>query len=234
MICQVRLIYRKAIMICITMKHILLSVPLVLFSTVFLQAQSDLHFGAKIGANLNNVKITLAENPFSSETPNTEYALGYQAGCWLNLPVSPKVNFRWELAYSSERYKTDSTGSKVIFNYLDLDLLVGYRLLNNLSIEIGQGIGKMLSAKWTVDDHEFDLYDDYETGFDVSLNFGMVYHLHPKLSIGLRYNQGLDDLSEQIVMFSDSDGQRFEIVDVKEVNRNFQLNLYYSFNAKRE
>ena len=129
---------------------------------------------------------------------------------------------------------SDSGEWKTNFNYIDLDLLVGYRLFESLKIEIGPGIGKMLSAKWTVNDNETDIHDDYKKGFDVSLNFGMLYHLHRKFSIGFRYNQGLNDISEQKILFTDSNGQNLEVIEIDEVSRNFQLNLYYAFNANSD
>ena len=101
-------------------------------------------------------------------------------------------------------------------------------------MEIGPGIGKMLSAKWIVNDNETDIHDDYKKGFDVSLNFGMLYRLHRKFSIGFRYNQGLNDINERKILFTDSNGLNLEVIEIDEISRNFQLNLYYTFNANSE
>ena len=217
------------------MKTVFFSFLFVFFSVVLLQAQTDPQIGVKIGANLSNVKFTIGENPFSTEAPNTAYSLGYQVGMWLNVPVSSKLDFRSELAYSNERYQMSDSGEwKTSFNYIDLDLLVGYHLFKNLKMEIGPGIGKMLSAKWIVNDNETDIHDDYKKGFDVSLNFGMLYRLHRKFSIGFRYNQGLNDINEQEILFTDSNGQNLEVIEIDEISRNFQLSFYYTFNANSE
>lgn len=190
-------------------KFFLLLTATFLISSSFAQVR----FGLKAGGNLANI----------DGFDRSKMKLGLNAGPALQIKLANVFFLQTELLYSIKGSSSDSLQSsdaKLNLNYINLPILVGYRLAPNFSIKLGPEIGRLLSAKSEINGNTKDLTDFYES-FDLGMDLGLAYNFK-KLAIDLRYNYGLKDLLNK----ANQNGTTGEVENVGS-NRVLQFSLCY-------
>ncbi|MGL2963256.1 porin family protein [Flavobacterium sp. RSB2_4_14] len=164
-------------------------------------------FGVKAGVNFAN--LTASED--------LTMKVGFHIGGFMEYKLSKKFTLQPELLYSTQGAKyqgSDALSGYIISGesnyklaYLNLPVMAKYYVSSKFSLEAGPQIGFLLSAKNEFDysgtllgepiseSGEVDIKDDFNA-FDYGINFGAGYDFNDKISLGLRYNLGLSDVSD--------------------------------------
>lgn len=172
-----------------------------------LPVYSQIKLGVKAGGNLATIHYDNRLGVIHEPKPVIRYHLGAIA----ESNLSQKVFIRSELFYS--RKGSNSSDS----HYLNVPLIVGYRLIPNLSLYFGPEVGYVLGMSK-------DRYNDFRD-FDFGIDGGILYGLTRSLSLDLRYTYGLvrmRNVKSQVDNDPVYDGQ----------NRVAQLGVNYMFLRK--
>jgi len=191
-------------------------------------AQAQLKVGFKAGA----LASSRSDGGIGLSSGSNETAkLSYLAGAVLAYPVYDKGFLQAELLYSNEGYRAEGIGSEVIrdhLHYLSLPILLQYEITNQLSVGAGPEISYLLAARQhSTNNSGFPTGPlDWYRPFELGINLNVQYRLLEQLSVGLRYNIGLTDITENIE-FSNF-GRGTTVIDTGELyNRSLQLSLLY-------
>ncbi len=197
---------------------------ILLFSFSFLLigyiCYSQVSFGMKSGINIATTKGLFA-------FPKNR--IGWQAGGFAVIPLHKKIFLQSELLYS-----TKGNGFNQInpfgapngvyrFNYLNLPILLGYKIDKKTSAFFGPEFGYLTSVREVYSDNDnFNVSNDFPTKFDVGLGVGLNYKIIKKACIEIRYNYGFNTL-----YYVDAVGKRHS--ETKGANRVFQIGVNYLF-----
>lgn len=155
------------------------------------------------------------------------YMLSYSVNTYIGYKTSGWIGFSAEPGYIRKGGAAGSTGlngSKYVFNYINMPLLVDFYVVNKLSLSIGLEPALLLSAKYIYDGGKIDAFWDYED-FELSGLIGMIYRPLDFLDIGFRYSIGITYLSE--IEYTTIGGD--PAGNSKTFNQYFQLFLRYRF-----
>lgn len=191
-----------------TMKKVLLTAAVLFIATASFAQFSG---GIKAGANF----ATLGGDDVGDDA---KMRVAFHFGLYGSYPLSDKLSLQPELLYSSVGAKYDFSESDPDFgdysvdgsyqlNYLSVPIMLGFKLSENFSLQVGPQIGFLLSAK-DKGDVKFDggsesYDDDIKDGFkgtDFGLNFGLGYSFG-KMGVSARYSLGLSSIAD----YEDSD-----------------------------
>jgi len=158
----------------------------ILISTTQLQSQS--RFGIRGGLNVSNVSF---EN-----LPNRSELFGYHVGIFADMPIiNGFMYLQPELSFSTKGVNYEALGNEetLDMNYIEFLLPVAFRL-GNIDIQVGPTAGYLVtSADYTVFE-DLTVIEDAYNKFDAGLTAGLTYNFR-NVMIGIRYNQGLVDVS---------------------------------------
>jgi hypothetical protein len=164
------------------MRKIFLSITvlLCLLITSKIQAQG-IGVGIKVGANFANQSIT---------DWDTSTKTGFVGGAYVILAFSEKWAIQPEVLFSSQ-------GSNVPDNindlsYLNIPVLLRWKPVSLLSIEVGPQFSSLISA---VDKSGDSIEDDFKNS-DFGLALGATVHLPLGFNGGLRYVWGFTNVSD--------------------------------------
>ena len=152
-------------------------------------SNAQVKFGIRAGLNASNISF--------KNLPNKSELFGYHAGVFADIPVSPNfMSVQPEISYSTKgtSFKPLNDRKTLNLNYVDLFLPVAFKL-NIFDLQVGPFASFMTSTP------DFTYYSDnkvYVDGFkkyDFGLTGGLSMNIN-KLLIGLRYNQGFVDVTE--------------------------------------
>lgn len=191
-------------------RFVLLS--LTLFFLFSLKAQNT-RFGLKAGLNISNIN----SNYTGSFDPRT----GLNAGALINIPLQYSWSVQPEIYFSGQGAKyysyNDGYNHQLILNYVNIPLLIQYKLHGGLLLETGPQAGFLISAKDKVGDLETgNVYNSDFKNVDFAWSFGIGYRSISGLGVDLRYNPGISNVNNL--------GN--EILH----NNVLQLGLFYLFN----
>jgi len=192
------------------MKKLLAVAVVILFFLSTTNAQQT-NFGIKAGYNSSSVQI--------SDGVDYDSKSGLHIGGLAHIHVTEHFAVQPELVFSCQG--GERTNSKLKLNYINIPVLGQYMVSNGFRLQTGPQIGFLVSAEQEFGDVEVDVDDTYNS-VDFSWSFGAGYIFDSGLGIDLRYNLGLNNISD------DSD---FEAK-----NRVFQAGIFYQFknNGKRK
>lgn len=215
----------------------------------------EIKFGAKVGLNVSNLR-----GNYPSEIDENKSKMGFHIGGFAEYPINEKFTLQPELLFSTQGntygYKDYYGGGSyyegadynVKLNYLNLPIIVKYKIIEKLSIDFGPQIGFLMSAKTKIDvtedssdptenySVEIDLLNDgtYDFGgttiqvkgranrLDFSLNLGASYDITEKIFIQGRYNLGLSTIDK-----NSTNGESTNSWNLK--NGVFQISAGYRF-----
>lgn len=218
-------------------KSVGIAVVIVIASTLFVNAQ-ERNFGVLGGLNYANIRGDRAESI------NNSWRLAYHLGVFSNFSLSDKIALEPRLLFSSKGYDNEIDFDQFNFaqsdgptipqdrvnytsrnNYLSVPVLLKYKLVNNLSLDLGPEIAFLLYSKdviTKVDREGFYAKGDvpYEGSGDFFLDYGamagVTFYFTTNASIQLNYFHGLSNLH-----------RKAPIGDSTENNSVFQLSLSY-------
>ena len=215
----------------------------------------EIKFGAKIGLNLSNLR---GDYPTGIDEHNSK--IGFHIGGFAEYEINDKFTLQPELLFSTQGntygYKDyygggsyyDGADYNLKLNYLNLPVIVKYKIIEKLSIDFGPQIGYLMSAKTKIDvtedsrdpsqnySVEIDMLNDgtYNVGgttiqtkasvnrLDFSLNLGASYDITEKIFLQGRYNFGLSTVDK-----NSTNGASTNSWNMK--NSVFQLSAGYRF-----
>lgn len=218
------------------MKKSVSVVVIALASTLFMNAQEK-NFGFVGGLNLANIRGD------RTEFINNSWRLGYHFGVFSNFSLSDKIALEPRILFSSKGYNDEIdfgefqsqngelplTQRHVKYanrnSYLSVPLLLKYKLVDNLSLDLGPEIAFLLYSKdviTKVDGEGYFAKGDVpqEGSGDFFLDYGamagVTFYFTSNTSIQLNYFHGLSNLHRKAI-----------IGDSTENNSVFQLSLGY-------
>lgn len=186
------------------MKKVILC--LVIVSLTTLGASSQVNFGLKAGMNISTLR--------GDGVGKAKSLIGANVGAFVNIPVSTMFSFQPEVLYSMEGAKEDVFDTKIMLNYVNIPLMLKYTDASGFFGELGPQIGFLTSAKSKINGNTADIKDLFKST-NFSLGIGAGFNFTSSVGVGLRYNLGLSNISE------DTND------DVK--TGNFSIGIHYSF-----
>lgn len=194
------------------MKKISTALIFALFVSVGAFAQG-ISGGVKAGMNLANQ--TFSANGY---TTSPSFLPGIHAGVYVTAMFSEHLGLQPEVLYSGQGAKSGT--SKLKLAYVTVPVLVRYNVNSLLSFHAGPQIGVLAAAKSKSGSSESqDVKDSFKTT-DIGIAAGVGIDLPMKLNFGLRFIQGLSDISD------DTSGS------TKQKNYTLQLSVGYKLFGK--
>ena len=150
---------------------------------------AQLKFGVKAGLNASTVSFP--------NLPNKSEKIGFHVGVFTDIPVVENfMSVQPELSYSTKgtSFKVLSEKQSIEMNYVDFLLPVSFKM-SNFNINVGPFASYLISTPdYTYYNNNSVLVDAFKK-FDAGLTAGLGYNFN-KMMIGVRYNQGFIDVTE--------------------------------------
>lgn len=207
------------------MKNLILTGMICLSFISFTKAQTlSPSIGIKGGVNFTNL--------YTEDVDDNNILTSFNAGLFVNLPVSSGVSIQPELNFSrkgSELVYDNAFASgttRVKLNYLEMPVLLKLNLTPNLNVHFGPYVAYLIDGKATNEsnDGSFNFEEninkddlnewDYGLSGGIGLDFGST-------SLGVRYNYGLQTIGKE----RDFGGNTYTFPDSK----NSALSMYIGF-----
>lgn len=192
------------------MKKIILAL---LITNICSLTSAQVRFGVKAGYNLSTLIYSGTQSP-DGEKPMS----GFNAGIFTSLPFSKAFSLEAETIYSTQGagFQNYSANRTLNYDYLNIPVLLRYKMHMGIFFETGLQVGILLSANENSNGNSMGImYRTYSQDF--AWPMGLGYQMPNKhFGVDLRYNLGLINISK-----SGSD------VNVK--NSVFQFGVFYTF-----
>ena len=177
---------------------------------------SQVRFGVKSGINIATTRDLIAY-------PRNR--LAWYAGGLAKIPISKKFFLQTELLYSTKGNRSyNQVGPlKIVtrLNYLNVPILLGYKIDQKTSLLFGPELGYMTSAHIALSNGEnFNESNSYHPKFDMGLSIGLNYRIVNDVGFEVRYNYGF-----KTFYYIDRSGVRHD--ETKAGNRVFQIGVNY-------
>lgn len=170
-------------------------------------------FGIKGGANL----MMMGKYDFLGTEYTSKYLPGWQAGFYLDLPLSEKLSFMPEVLYSQKGSKVEETVSgntgeiKLKAGYIDVPVLLSFNASPQFSVVFGPQASFLVNqttkiyANNTLTSTVTDK-DNFRSSIAGGI-VGLGYKLTPKVNLNARYNMDFqsiakDDINQDKSRFS--------------------------------
>ena len=191
------------------MKKIFLGAALAVGTLGFAQS-----FGVKGGGNMSTVA--------GLEDIDTEYKFGWNAGIFMNIPLSESFSLQPEALYNTLGTKakfSDNTDNDVTWklDYVTVPVMVQYNATPKFYLEAGPQFGVLVSSKEKVGSETSESNIEDMNHFDFGAAAGLGYWITPNLGVNARYVAGFSD-----IMRGNGSNK-----DVR--NNNIQVGLSYKF-----
>ena len=159
---------------------------------------SDIKYGAKGGLNIANL--------VGDDAGDANVFIGFNAGFFIEIPVTDKLVFQPEILYSAQGSKSEgiidgyNVDATLKFNYINVPLMFKYQVANKFSLEAGPYIGFLTSAKLKFDveglgSDTVDMKDDVKST-DFGIGVGMNYEFSDVIFANARYQGGLTEIGD--------------------------------------
>ena len=159
-----------------------------LFTTISFASYSQIRLGVRGGLNLSRIS--------GDDDDDNGMKFGFHLGGMVHVPIKGRLCFQPEILFSTKGTQSkEESDSKLALNYVDIPLLLNYRIENGLFFEVGPTIGVLVSANLKYDGDSEDVKDSFKAS-DVGAAFGVGYRTDMGLSLGLRYQLGLSNIAD--------------------------------------
>lgn len=183
----------------------------------------QIKFGSKLGMNVANL--------VGDDAGDAKDIIGFNAGLFVEIPISDKFTFQPEILYSAQGSKSEgplnvdgttyNVEATLKFNYINVPLMFKYHIANNFSLEAGPYVGFLTSSKlkFKVEGLGSDTVDmkDNMKSTDLGLGIGMNYEFSDIIFANARYQGGLTEIGDV-----DAGGNKIK-------NSVFQIGLGFRF-----
>ena len=149
------------------------------FCLIFIYSFGQLKGGIKGGANFCTFMVSKSGDLFTDETFNPK--VSYHIGTYVQNSFSKQLAWQIEVLFSNKGYihKQGDESVNVSLNYLNWPVLLIYRPVKLLELEIGPEFGYLITG------------EEFLSSFDFGIDFGARFNISEKFNAGLRYSQGL-------------------------------------------
>jgi hypothetical protein len=195
------------------MKKLILMSGLVIFSNY---SYSQFAFGVKGGININELSVSGSSvgDPYKTN-------MAFHVGVYAQLKLSDdKLSLIPELQFSQRGANVN--GTRINLNYLELPILISYKLNKQLRIELGPTVGYKISAVAKGGGSSNNVDAIWDKNFDLGIAPGIRFYVSEKVSIIGRYYYGISPASE--VNYLDMNANPTKI---STYNRTIQLGVGY-------
>ncbi|STC92168.1 porin family protein [Chryseobacterium carnipullorum] len=196
---------------------------------LFLNAQKtsnsqngSISYGLKGGLNISNA--TDKSFTYGYGYSNQKSRIGFNAGAFVNIPISKSFSIQPELLFSQYGYKTEYdfriintedgydpllVGNKATYTtnlgYIVIPIMVQYSIIPNLYVEVGPefGINIIAQEKYTetadsyLQNRTIDISKDFLNTFNFGVGAGAGYYFTDNIGITGRYIFGLTDTTKK-------------------------------------
>ena len=135
--------------------------------------------GVQVGANFQTL---------TGDNWKNNYSGGLVAGAYVGLHKN-KWGGKMEVLVKTVKYNVDLTNAEIKTVNLDVPLLLEYRIVPRLWVQLGPQYTNMISAKQNGDDVKNDFFKSSE----LSGVIGLEAHLPLHINVGARYVMGFTD-----------------------------------------
>jgi len=152
-------------------------------------AQAQVSLGLKGGLNFANLDVTNLEGTYHNRT-------GYHLGAFALFKFA-KIGIQPELVYSQQGSKVHDPNLgdfESNFSYVNVPVLLKLYTVGGLNLQVGPQFGFLTSAK-----KDGENIEDQLRNSDTSLALGVGWDLPLRLSVDVRYNLGLKNISDEAV-----------------------------------
>ncbi len=160
-------------------------------------------FGIKGGANL----MMMGKYNFQGTEYTSKYAPGWQAGFYLDLPLSEKLSFMPEVLYSQKGSKIEETvlGTageiKLKAGYIDVPVLLSFNASPQFSVVFGPQASFLVNqtTKFYANNTLTSTVTDKDN-FRSSIAGGIVglgYKITPKVNLNARYSMDFQSIAKE-------------------------------------
>lgn len=198
------------------MKKLFVGLAVVVGSMSFAQ-----QFGIKAGANISSISKDGFED--------TKSKVGFNAGVFMNAPLSEQFSIQPEVMYSQMGSKvnfTDNASATLKLDYITVPVMFQFNATPQFYLEAGPEFGFLVSskAKGEVNGNTqtVDLDKDNFNSFNMGAGLGLGFNFNKNIGINARYVAGFTNINK--------DGET-SLNNEKQTNRNntFQVGLNYKF-----
>ena len=154
---------------------------------------AQLSGGVKAGLNSSNIKYK-----YDGGTEKGDPRIGTHVGFYLVYMINDKMGLQPEFVISGEGNRSSNgsaADSKTVLTYINIPLLFRYNVTEKFSLHTGPQIGFLASAKYKQSGNTTDIKDGLR-GIGLAWGIGGMYELPKNFNVGLRYNIGLSDISD--------------------------------------
>lgn len=184
------------------------------------KVHSQWNIGGKAGVNWSNVNFKDAENP--------SFILGVNSGIIVGYQFNNKTSLQCNVLYSTRGYNSKESvytlydnsikDLKVVFQYIDIPLMLKYRLFQGFYLHIGPQLGIQLSRTPFYDNRKQDsVIFGEKQNVDLGIIIGTGYSFKNDIFIEGEYLAGLRGCYRNIEGFH---------------HRSLQVSLGYFFKSK--
>lgn len=153
-----------------------------------------------------------------------KYKPGYQFGIYFSTHINGSLDFTAELLYSNKGNAENYLQENLQLNYLNLPMLLGYQLTDNLTLQFGPEMGYLLKAN-SYPSVRIGEIEFYNKRIEFGMTAGVQITMLDYLDLGFRYAHGFTSTLDYV---GGSLGPSFEeIINYK--NRSFQVSIGYRF-----
>lgn len=163
---------------------------------------SKTKFGAKGGINLANI--------VGDDAGDANMFVGFNAGFFVEIPVTDKLTIQPELLYSAQGSKSEGplviegnvydVEATIKLNYINIPVMFKYQVADKFSLEAGPYVGFLTNAKMKVEvvGYGSDTVDmkDMVKSTDFGLGVGMNYEFSDVVFANARYQGGLTQIGD--------------------------------------
>ena len=160
-------------------------------------------FGIKGGANL----MMMGKYDFLGTEYTSKYTPGWQAGFYLDLPLSEKLSFMPEVLYSQKGGKIEETVSgntgeiKLKAGYIDVPVLLSFNASPEFSIVFGPQASFLINQTTKIyANNTLTTTTTDKDNFRSSIAGGIVglgYKITPKVNLNARYSMDFQSIANE-------------------------------------
>jgi hypothetical protein len=215
------------------------------FSLFSLAVHAQIRVGVKVG--LNESEIITSNNQFVEVGGNSQNLrnfpkAGFNGGLLLSIPLSKKFSLQPEAVYSTQGADGKPTVAYSVsatevykFNYVNIPLLLKYKLPLGIFLETGPQLGLLVKADidesvvGTYTTTHYSVKNQYKST-DIAWVLGAGYLSPFNVGFDIRYNLGLTDFSNS----APTPGmQQLPIENGSIKNSVVQIGIFYVFGKSR-
>ncbi|QIG89022.1 PorT family protein [Chryseobacterium sp. POL2] len=199
------------------MKKLFVGLAVVVGSMSFAQ-----QFGIKAGANISSISKDGFED--------TKSKVGFNAGVFMNAPLSEQFSIQPEVMYSQMGSKvnfTDNTSATLKLDYITVPVMFQFNATPQFYLEAGPEFGFLVSSKAKGEvngsgETTVELDKDRFNSFNMGAGLGLGFNFNKNIGINARYVAGFTDINK-------NGNTSLENNDNKNRNNTFQVGLNYKF-----